>query len=81
MMKVLGKSKQGHRVLLVTEYEWEIITEAMFEYEEVCVEGDAKTALRDIKRVNNRLCKAVTQFESLEKFTDLKKLNQKGEES
>lgn len=76
-MKVLGKSKKGHRVLLVTEYEWKVIQEAMSEYEEVCGWSEAKSALTDIRRVNNRLAKATNQFEALTTFTNLKKLENK----
>lgn len=73
-MKVLGKSKKGHRILLVTDYEWRIINEALHEYQEVCEWSEAKSALGDIRRVNGRLNKAVDEYEKLTEFTDVKKL-------
>jgi hypothetical protein len=71
---VVGKSKKGHRILVVTEYEWNIINEAMREYQEVCEWGESRSALKDIKAINNRLDKAVDEFEVLKAFTDLKKV-------
>lgn len=85
-MKIIGKSKKGHRILMVTKYEWNIIQEALFEWQylqeqydeyEDCLGNtrkDQSTYLTDIKRINNRLIKAVEKFESQVVFKEKKEI-------
>ena len=63
---------------MVTEYEWDIITEAMSEYQSVCEWSHSESALPQIRKVNNRLGKAVDEFEKLKtiKDSELKKLGE-----
>ena len=61
-MKILGNSKKGHRVLMVTEFEFDIISTALFEYaENMTIDGSV--IARELNTVNNRLNKAVRKFE------------------
>ena len=82
-MKILGESKKGHKILMVTEYEFKIIKEALFEWQYlqeqyICEKTGKVTSYHtDIKRINNRLDKALEKFEALTNAANHKELEEK----
>lgn len=69
-MKLLGRDKKTNkRIVLLTDWEWNLIQNALFEYQTVCeydeVDTSAGSYLSKLKRLIKRFEKAQDQFDSL----------------
>lgn len=77
-MKVMGKSKKGHTILVVTEFELKIIQEALFESVYNCEQFESPTEkgsmLNQHKMIQNRFYKELNKFDSLPIINNVKKL-------
>ncbi len=66
-MKLMGKDKKsGKRIVMLTDFEWDILTTALFEYHDVSCQSDSNPRNRaKLTTVMNRIYKAENDFNKL----------------
>ena len=75
-MKLIGKDKKtGKRIVLLTDFEWDILTTALFEYHDVSCWSESPPSERaKLTTVINRITKAELDFNRLVEVSDKKQI-------